>query len=105
MFNSVWFGLHLCWPARTDRLAATTAPTVVQQYLELLDTLYHAGATEQDVDALMAMVADEGRYTHKGYGADFSKPTWRAAFLRNQKLGRFNKSAHVCKELTQAILG
>jgi hypothetical protein len=50
------------------------------------------GSTSSDVDALLALTHDDVKYIHVQYEANFTKDTWRKAFLRNIELGRYQKT-------------
>ena len=64
----------------------------VKAYFFALDKVAKKGSTSSDVDALLALTHDDVKYIHVQYEANFTKDTWRKAFLRNIELGRYQKT-------------
>ena len=64
----------------------------VKAYFFALDKVAKKGSTSSDVDALLSLTHDDVKYIHVQYEANFTKDTWRKAFLRNIELGRYQKT-------------
>ena len=64
----------------------------VKAYFFALDKVAKKGSTSSDVDAILALTHDDVKYIHVQYEANFTKDTWRKAFLRNIELGRYQKT-------------
>ncbi|WP_046006315.1 nuclear transport factor 2 family protein [Pseudoalteromonas rubra] len=64
----------------------------VNQYFDALDTVSYKGSTAADIDALINLMHDEVKYEHIEYQANFDKPAWRRAFLRNLESGRYDSA-------------
>ena len=64
----------------------------VKAYFFALDKVAKKGSTSSDVDALLALTHDDVKYIHVQYEENFTKDTWRKAFLRNIELGRYQKT-------------
>jgi len=64
----------------------------VKAYFSALDKVSKKGSTVSDIDALLALTHDDIQYVHVEYQANFTKDTWRKAFLRNLDLGRYTKT-------------
>ena len=62
---------------------------LAESYFERLDAIYQAGSTEETIDRLLALMHENVRYEHPGYGANFDLDSWRAAFLRNLGNGSY----------------
>ncbi|TMP27648.1 hypothetical protein CWB99_14375 [Pseudoalteromonas rubra] len=66
----------------------------VNQYFDALDTVSYKGSTVADIDALIGLMHDEVKYEHIEYQANFDKPAWRRAFLRNHESGRYDSETN-----------
>lgn len=64
----------------------------VTAYFAALDKVARTGSVPADIDALLDLTHDDVKYIHVEYQANFSKDTWRSAFLRNLKLGRYQNT-------------
>lgn len=64
----------------------------VKAYFSALDIVARKGSTAEDIDALLALMHQNVKYVHVEYEANFDKETWRKAFLRNLKLGRYQNT-------------
>jgi ketosteroid isomerase-like protein len=61
----------------------------VKAYFSALDKVSKKGSVPSDIEALLDLTHDDVKYIHVEYQANFTKDTWRKAFLRNLKLGRY----------------
>ncbi len=77
---------------RSEECAEECQLQQVQSYFSALDKVAKKGSTASDIEALLALTHDSVRYIHVQYEADFTKDTWREAFLRNLELGRYQKT-------------
>jgi hypothetical protein len=64
----------------------------VETYFSALDKVARKGSTMSDIDTLLALMHDDVKYIHVQYDANFNKETWRKAFLRNLKKGRYQNT-------------
>jgi hypothetical protein len=64
----------------------------VNAYFSALDKVAKKGSTSSDVDALLDLTHDDVKYVHVQYEANFTKDSWRKAFLRNIELSRYQKT-------------
>jgi hypothetical protein len=80
-------------------------PASVAAYFERLEDVFRAGSDAADVDRLLALFSEDGRYVHLKYEADFDLAAWRAAFLSNIERGAFTASADDCIAVTNHIPG
>jgi len=55
----------------------------VKSYFLALDEVGRKGSTTKDLDSFLALVHDDVNYIHVEYQANFTKKSWREAFLRN----------------------
>ena len=93
-------------PGATAQAAtAPPAPAAVAAYFERLQDVFREGSAAADVDRLLALFTQSGRYVHLKYDADFDLAAWRAAFVRNIERGAFTASAEDCIAITNHIPG
>ena len=64
----------------------------VKGYFSALDRVAKKGSTPSDIDSLLDLTHDDVKYIHVEYQANFTKDTWRQAFLRNLKLDRYQNT-------------
>ena len=55
----------------------------VKSYFLALDEVGRKGSTTKEIDTFLALFHDDVKYVHVEYQANFTKKTWREAFLRN----------------------
>jgi hypothetical protein len=77
----------------------------VKSYFSALDKVAKKGSTSSDVDALLALTHVDVKYIHVQYGANFTKDSWRKAFLRNIELGRYQKTDKNQIRILNSIVG
>jgi hypothetical protein len=77
----------------------------VKAYFSALDKVAKKGSTSTDVDALLALTHDDVKYVHVQYEANFTKDSWRKAFLRNIELGRYQKTDKNQIRILNSIVG
>lgn len=77
----------------------------VNGYFSALDKVARSGSTTNDIDSLLSLMDDTVKYQHLQYGADFTKETWRKAFIRNLTLGRYNNTRQNEIRITNSING
>ncbi|WP_237113847.1 hypothetical protein [Pseudoalteromonas rubra] len=66
----------------------------MNQYFDALDTVSYKGSTVSDIDDLTDLMYDEVKYKHVEYLANFDKPAWWRAFLRNHESGRYDSATN-----------
>jgi len=77
----------------------------VEAYFFALDKVARKGSTASDIDTLLALMHDDVKYIHVQYDANFNKETWRKAFLRNLKKGRYQNTHHNEIRILNSITG
>ncbi len=77
----------------------------VKAYFSALENVAKKGSSPSDIDALLDLTHDDVKYIHVEYQANFNKDTWRKAFLRNLKLGRYQNSDKHQTRILNSIAG
>lgn len=78
---------------------------LAQNYFDLLNAIGKANSTIENVDALISAMHDEVKYVHVRFGAEFDKPQWRKAFIRNLKKGFYNSTDKQESRILNVIQG
>lgn len=91
--------------AATAPHSGPSAPASVAAYFERLQAVFRDSSDAADIDRLLALFTEDGRYVHLKYEADFDLAAWRAAFLRNLERGAFTASVDACIAITNHIPG
>lgn len=77
-------------------LAASCDPTCqlsqINSYFAALDKVSRKDSSIKDIDSLLALTHDDVKYIHVEYEANFTKESWRNAFIRNLERGAYQKS-------------
>ncbi|WP_306016190.1 hypothetical protein [Oceanicaulis sp. MMSF_3324] len=93
----------------TGASLADTPPSddiaLIERYFDRLTTVYESGSDADDVDALLSLMHPEVRYLHSRYGADLTRQSWRAAFVRNMDRGAYDDAPGLCVEIAASIAG
>ena len=77
----------------------------VKAYFTALDKVARKDSIVKDIDTLLALTHDSVKYVHVEYQANFTKDTWREAFLRNLKLGRYQNTEKNHIRILNSIAG
>jgi len=77
----------------------------VNDYFSALDKISKKDSNIKDIDALLALTHDEVKYVHVEYQANFTKKSWREAFLRNLKRGAYKKDKENETRVVNSIFG
>jgi len=77
----------------------------VGAYFSALDKVAKKGSTLSDIDALLALTHDDIKYAHVEYQANFTKESWRKAFIRNLELGRYQNTEKNQIRILNSIAG
>jgi len=77
----------------------------IQSYFSALDDVGRKGSTIKTIDSLLALVHDDVRYIHVEYQADFTKESWREAFIRNLKRGAYQHTQNHKIRVINTIFG
>jgi hypothetical protein len=77
----------------------------VKAYFFSLDKIAKKGSTLSDIEALLDLTHDDVNYIHVEYQANFTKDTWRQAFLRNLKLNRYQNTDRNQIRILNSIAG
>ncbi len=77
----------------------------VKAYFSALDKVAKKGSTSSDIDSLLELTHDDVKYIHVEYQANFTKETWRQAFLRNLKLNRYQNTDENQIRILNSIAG
>jgi len=64
----------------------------ITAYFSALDKVARKGSTLADIDTLLALTHENVKYVHVEYQANFSKDTWRQAFISNLEKGSYQKT-------------
>lgn len=77
----------------------------VEDYLEHIVKIFIDGSSTQQIDNFLARLHDDVKYEHEEYGADFNKERWRAAFIRQLKLGSYKDGSNTKGRIINIIYG
>jgi hypothetical protein len=77
----------------------------INSYFSALDKIGRKNSNIQDIDSLLAITHDEVKYIHVEYEANFTKKSWRNAFLRNLERGAYQNSAKNEVRVLNTIFG
>lgn len=94
-FSQALFSLVLITVSHATTAKECTETCQLEQvtaYFSALDKVARSNSTPTDIDALLALTHDDVKYIHVEYEANFTKDTWRKAFLRNLELGRYTNT-------------
>lgn len=81
--------LYPAWGIPSD-CSNTCQLEQVIRYFEALDRVSQEGSTVADIDALLEGMHESVRYEHVEYEANFTRDTWRQAFVRNWERGSYS---------------
>jgi len=71
---------------------STCQLTQINLYFLALDTVARKNSGIKDIDSLLALTHDNVKYVHVEYEANFTKKSWREAFIRNLKQGAYQNT-------------
>lgn len=77
----------------------------INSYFLALDTINRKGSTIKDIDSLLALTHDDVQYIHVEYQANFTKTSWRKAFIRNLERGAYKKGKENEIRIINSIFG
>jgi len=77
----------------------------VNSYFLALDKVSRKGSTAEDIEALLSLTHDDVKYIHVEYEANFTKETWRKAFLRNLAKDSYQHTDKNQIQILQSIAG
>jgi len=77
----------------------------INSYFAALDKVSRKNSNIKDIDLLLALTHDEVKYVHVEYEANFTKESWRKAFVRNLKRGAYQNSADNEMRVINTIFG
>ncbi|KGJ89838.1 nuclear transport factor 2 family protein [Colwellia psychrerythraea] len=77
----------------------------IKSYFSALDEVGRKGSTIKDIDSLLAMVHKDVKYIHVEYQANFTKESWREAFIRNLNRGSYQKTKNNEARVINTIFG
>ena len=77
----------------------------INSYFSALGKIGRKNSNIQDIDSLLAITHDEVKYIHVEYEANFTKKSWRNAFLRNLERGAYQNSAKNEVRVLNTIFG
>jgi len=64
----------------------------INSYFSALDIVSRKNSSINDIDSLLALTHDAVKYIHVEYQANFTKKSWRKAFIRNLDRGAYQNS-------------
>ncbi|WP_340680851.1 hypothetical protein [Paraglaciecola sp.] len=77
----------------------------INSYFSALDKVSLKNSTINDIDSLLALTHDDVKYIHVEYEANFTKDTWRKAFIRNLERGAYQNSSENEMRVINTIFG
>ena len=77
----------------------------INAYFSALDVIGRKGSSIEDIDELLSLTHDDVKYIHVEYQANFTKQSWRKAFIRNLKRGAYQKSKENEMRILKTIFG
>lgn len=77
----------------------------INSYFDGLDKVSRKGSNIKDIDALLALTHDEVKYIHVEYEANFTKVSWRKAFIRNLERGAYQNTEKNEMRIINTIFG
>lgn len=79
--------------------------TQIQYYFSALDKISRNGSSIKDIDTLLDLTHDQVEYIHVTYDANFTKSTWRQAFMRNLERRAYKNTDINQIRITNQIFG
>lgn len=76
-----------------------------ESYFNALDKVAKKNSTSKDIEALLALMHPSIKYEHIEYGANFDLESWRKAFNRQLKLGRYDNGPENQIRIIKTIYG
>jgi len=64
----------------------------IQAYFSALDKISRKGSSINDIDALASLTHEHVEYIHVAYDANFTKSSWRQAFVQNLERGVYQNT-------------
>ena len=77
----------------------------VNSYFSALGKVSRKNSSVSDIDSLLALTHDDIKYIHVEYEANFTKESWRKAFIRNLERGAYQNSEKNEMRITNTIFG
>jgi hypothetical protein len=77
----------------------------INAYFSALDRVSQKGSSIEDIDSLLSLTHDNVQYVHVEYEANFTKASWRKAFIRNLKRGAYQNSNKNEMRVLNSIFG
>lgn len=77
----------------------------IETYFDNIDKISKTGSTERDIETFLDHVHADVKYEHFEYGADFTKESWREAFLRQLKKSSYNSGPEDEARILNVIFG
>lgn len=77
----------------------------ITSYFLALDKISRKGSSSEDIDSLLALTHADVKYIHVEYEANFTKESWRKAFVRNLERGAYQKSEENKMRIMNTIFG
>jgi hypothetical protein len=77
----------------------------INLYFSALNTISRKNSNINDIDSLLALTHDDVKYIHVEYEANFTKESWRKAFIRNLERGAYQKTEKNEMRVIKTIFG
>jgi hypothetical protein len=84
---------------------ATCQLNLVNSYFSALDKVARKDSTHKDIDSLLSLTHENVKYIHVEYEANFSKNSWRKAFIRNLERGAYQNNKKNEMRILNSIAG
>jgi len=78
---------------------------LVNSYFKALDKIARKDSSIKDIDFLLGFTDDDVKYIHVEYQANFTKDSWRKAFIRNLERGAYQNNESNEIRVLSSILG
>lgn len=78
---------------------------LIESYLGDIVRIFVLGSTIDDIDKFLSQLHDEIKYEHEEYGADFTKQSWRSAFVRQLENGFYQETRSMDGRILNIIYG
>ena len=97
--------LILAKPTFAGSCDATCQLNQINSYFAALDKISRKDSSIKDIDSLLALTHQDVNYIHVEYEANFTKESWRKAFIRNLERGAYQKSELNEMRIINSIFG
>ena len=105
IIGSLLTSLILVKPAIASSCDSECQLTQINSYFSALDKVSRKNSSIKDIDSLLSLTHDAVKYVHVEYEANFTKESWRKAFIRNLERGAYQNSVNNEVRVLNSIFG